>query len=235
MMFSKLIRTVFFSTAPQCPSPAPSCFDLFVKIPLRRRKLGPFAFLLVPTQILVGARPIFSSELHPASCVSVTSEVTSLTHLLGYSSTDELIRWDQEELDIKYGAPAEYPPQPEVEFGFPQSCYCGGAPVLRINATGRLYYTCDNADDGECHVWKLWDVAVMEEMRARDRHVLQLQEKVDNLAFLNDFETEQRLVRVEKLVGDLANKRSGFSFHYLAFVVVLIVALAFIRVVICFK
>nr|VDD62937.1 unnamed protein product [Brassica oleracea] len=37
----------------------------------------------------------------------------------GYISTEELIRRDQAELSINYGAPAQYPPQPEVEFGFP--------------------------------------------------------------------------------------------------------------------
>ena len=37
----------------------------------------------------------------------------------GYSSMKELIRRDQAELSINYGAPAQYPPQPEVEFGFP--------------------------------------------------------------------------------------------------------------------
>ncbi|KAF2597468.1 hypothetical protein F2Q68_00008886 [Brassica cretica] len=74
---------------------------------------------------------------------------------IGYISTEELIRRDQAELSINYCAPAQYPPQPEV-------------------------------DEGECHVWKWWDVAVMEEMRARDRHILQLAEKVDSLTFLRE-------------------------------------------------
>ncbi|CAN7105846.1 unnamed protein product, partial [Brassica rapa subsp. narinosa] len=46
-------------------------------------------------------------------------------------STEHLIRLDQEELSLKYGDtapyPQQYPPQPEVEFGFPQVCYCGRA------------------------------------------------------------------------------------------------------------
>ncbi|KAG2307525.1 hypothetical protein Bca52824_027273 [Brassica carinata] len=53
----------------------------------------------------------------------------------GYSSTEELIRRDQEELRINYGDPAQYPPQPEVEFGFPQTCYCGGVPKLATSKT----------------------------------------------------------------------------------------------------
>lgn len=77
----------------------------------------------------------------------------------GYSSTEELIRLDQAELSFNYGVPAQYPPQPEVEFGFPQTCYCGGEPLLapsytKKNDPGRRYYTCEQADDGECHVWK---------------------------------------------------------------------------------
>ncbi|KAG2271917.1 hypothetical protein Bca52824_066472, partial [Brassica carinata] len=73
-----------------------------------------------------------------------------------YSETEDLIRRDQAELNNNYGAPGQYPPQPEVEFGFPQVCYCGSQPVLATYSTtnnpGRRYYTCVNTDDGECHV-----------------------------------------------------------------------------------
>ncbi|KAF3602449.1 hypothetical protein F2Q69_00034220 [Brassica cretica] len=86
--------------------------------------------------------------------------------------TEDLILRDQEELSLKYGDtaqyPPQYPPQPEVEFGFPQVCYCGGAPKIATSYTrldpGRRYYTYEHVDDGECHVWKWWDVAVMEEI-----------------------------------------------------------------------
>ena len=175
----------------------------------------------------------------------------------GYSSTEELIRQDQEELSRREQEelnrreqeelnrseppqyPPQYPPQPEVEFGFPHICYCGGVPKLAmaktLNNGGRLYYTCDQADDGECHVWKWWDVAVMEEMRARDRHVLQLSEKVDNLTLFSDFETEQKLVRLENLVCELGNKRSSYFNGFELLVGLLIIVLVFLGVVICFK
>ncbi|XP_013631266.1 PREDICTED: uncharacterized protein LOC106336852 [Brassica oleracea var. oleracea] len=133
----------------------------------------------------------------------------------GYSETKDLIRRDQAEISYNARAPAHYPPQPEVEFGFPQTCYCGGQPLLATsdsrNDPGRRYYTCENVDDRECHVWKWWDVAVMEEMRARDRHVLQLAEKVDNLTLLSDYETEQKLTRLEKIVCDLGKEKSRFG------------------------
>ncbi|KAF3599797.1 hypothetical protein F2Q69_00037056 [Brassica cretica] len=133
----------------------------------------------------------------------------------GYSKTKDLIRRDQAEIRYNARAPAHYPPQPEVEFGFPQTCYCGGQPLLATsdsrNDPGRRYYTCENVDDRECHVGKWWDVAVMEEMRARDRHVLQLAEKVDNLTLLSDYETEQKLTRLEKIVCDLGKEKSRFG------------------------
>ncbi|CAN7014972.1 unnamed protein product [Brassica oleracea var. botrytis] len=103
-----------------------------------------------------------------------------------------LIRRDQAELNYNYAATVQYPPQPEVEFGFPQTCYCGGRPKLAtsrtVNDPGRRYYTCDYVNDGDCHVHKWWDEAVMEEMRARDTHTLQLSEKVDYLTFWNDYD-----------------------------------------------
>ncbi|KAF2555457.1 hypothetical protein F2Q68_00013372 [Brassica cretica] len=145
-----------------------------------------------------------------------------------YSETKDLIRRDQAEISYNYGASAQYPPQPEVEFGFPQTCYCGSQPVLATSYTRndpvRRYYICDNVDDGECHVWKWWDMAVMEEMRARDRHTLQLAEKVETLTLLSDYETEQKLVRLEKIVCELAKKKSRFTngFEYFVRVMVLV-------------
>nr|VDD63253.1 unnamed protein product [Brassica oleracea] len=107
---------------------------------------------------------------------------------------EDLIRRDQAELNYIYAATVQYPPQPEVEFGFPQTCYCGGRPKLAtsrtVNDPGRRYYTCDYVNDGDCHVHKWWDEAVMEEMRARDTHTLQLSEKVDYLTFWNDYDPQ---------------------------------------------
>ena len=47
-----------------------------------------------------------------------------------YSETDDLIRRDQAELSLERTQQVDYPPQPEVEFGFPQVCYCGATPLL---------------------------------------------------------------------------------------------------------
>ncbi|CAH8311762.1 unnamed protein product [Eruca vesicaria subsp. sativa] len=107
----------------------------------------------------------------------------------------------------------QYSPQPEVEFGFPQTCYCGARPFLATSNTrsnpGRRFYTCANVDDDDCHVWKWWDVAVMKEMGAMDRHVLQLAEKVDTLTYVNDLDTEQKLLELEKQVGALLRRNRG--------------------------
>ena len=147
----------------------------------------------------------------------------------GYSETEDLIRRDQAEMSFNNSFPRTfpYPPQPEVEFGFPQTCYCGGKPLLAtshtVNDPCRRYYTCVNVDDGECHVWKRWDVAVMEEMRARDRHVLQLSEKVENLSLYSEYETDQRLARVEKIVSDIGKEQSKVRQGFEYFVVVMLV------------
>ena len=81
-----------------------------------------------------------------------------------------------------------------TEFGFSKTCYCGGQPLLATsytrNDSGSRYFTCENLDDRECHVWKWWDVAVMEEMRARDTHYDQVAEKIDYLTFLSNYETQ---------------------------------------------
>ena len=51
----------------------------------------------------------------------------------GYSETEDLIRRDQAELQAR--SQVQYPPQPEVEFGFPQTCYCGATPLLATATT----------------------------------------------------------------------------------------------------
>uniref|UniRef100_A0A0D3D083 Myb-like domain-containing protein n=1 Tax=Brassica oleracea var. oleracea TaxID=109376 RepID=A0A0D3D083_BRAOL len=51
------------------------------------------------------------------------------------------------------------------------------------------------------------ELCFMEEMRARDSHVLQLAEKVDSLTILPDYETEQRMDRLEKIVRDKESVR----------------------------
>ena len=155
----------------------------------------------------------------------------------GHSQTEANIQLDQAEIDA---ARCHYPPQPEVEFGFPKECYCGGDPLLATSHTrndpGRRYYTCENVDDGDCHVWKWWDVAATEEIRAISTQCSQLCDKVDYLAFLSDYEThlnqvkllhketKHRLVRLERI---------GKGFELV--VGVLIVMLVIICVVLMFK
>ncbi|XP_018465706.1 uncharacterized protein At4g04775-like [Raphanus sativus] len=130
----------------------------------------------------------------------------------GYNQTEADILLDQAEIDATR---RQYPPQPEVEFGFPKECYCGGEPHTATSYTatdpGRRFYTCANRDDGDCHVWKWWDVAATEEIRAISTQCQQLSDKVDYLSFLSDYETqldeakvlhnetEQKLVRLERI------------------------------------
>ncbi|KAL0865919.1 hypothetical protein Bca101_045037 [Brassica carinata] len=52
-----------------------------------------------------------------------------------YSEMEELIRREQAELSLHASSQVEYPPQPEVEFGFPQTCYCGAKPRLATSVS----------------------------------------------------------------------------------------------------
>ncbi|KAF3516242.1 hypothetical protein DY000_02058807 [Brassica cretica] len=54
----------------------------------------------------------------------------------------------------------------------------------------------------------------MEEMRARDIHTLQLAEKVEALALLSDYETQQKLDTVEKMVFHIGLYASEFQINY---------------------
>ena len=74
----------------------------------------------------------------------------------------------------------------------------------------------------------------MEEMRARDRHVLQLAEKVENLTLFSDHETEQKLLSLEKIVCDIAKEKSYFSNGFEYFVGAVVLVLVLIGVVLMF-
>ncbi|KAG2307207.1 hypothetical protein Bca52824_026955 [Brassica carinata] len=63
----------------------------------------------------------------------------------GYSEIEDLIRQDQAEISYNNGAPVQYPPQPEVEFGFPQTCYCCGQSLLAT------FHTINDPDRHEKH------------------------------------------------------------------------------------
>ncbi|KAG2321071.1 hypothetical protein Bca52824_014284 [Brassica carinata] len=59
------------------------------------------------------------------------------------SETEDLIRRDQAELSLERRSQVQYPPQPEVEFGFPQVCYCGAQPRLRNSRIDPGKITCN--------------------------------------------------------------------------------------------
>ena len=67
------------------------------------------------------------SESEDLFCNSVSS---------GFIETNDLIRRDQAKISLQARSSVQYPPQPEVEFGFPQICYCGAQPLL-ATSTGR--------------------------------------------------------------------------------------------------
>lgn len=54
----------------------------------------------------------------------------------------------------------------------------------------------------------------MEEMRVRDSYVLQFAEKVDLLIILSDYEIEQRMDRIEKIVREKGMFINGFELFF---------------------
>ncbi|KAF3563540.1 hypothetical protein DY000_02018342 [Brassica cretica] len=124
-----------------------------------------------------------------------------------------------DEADISYcnALPVQYPPQPEADDGIPTTCYCGAQPVLGCSYTPkdpyRRYFTCHNADDGDCHVWKWWDVAVMEEMMEFQRQVRDL--KVQG---------NEKLLNLEKTLHELSKEKSGVKLMVCLLVLIGIVA-----------
>ena len=103
--------------------------------------------------------------------------------------------------------PVQYPPQPEADDGIPRLCYCGGEPVVATSSThkdpGRRYFTCENVDDGNCHIWKWWDVAVTEEMSELQRQLRLLKDQGNA--------SEHKLMLLEKSVFELSNQKSGVT------------------------
>ncbi|XP_056860185.1 uncharacterized protein At1g43920, Chloroplastic-like [Raphanus sativus] len=109
-----------------------------------------------------------------------------------------------DEAQSSYNAePVQYEPDPEADDGIPTRCYCGGEPVVGTSTSSkhpyRRYYTCPNVDDGDCHIWKWWDVAVVEELRDFQREFRQLTEQVS--------ESERKLVKLEESVAELSKKK----------------------------
>ncbi|KAL0722324.1 hypothetical protein Bca4012_036923 [Brassica carinata] len=135
---------------------------------------------------------------------SSTSEDVDITSLLEAEG-----QWYAEDVQSTFdmAEPVQFDPQPEADDGIPTVCYCGGEPVVETAYTskdpGRRYFTCSNADDGGCHIWKWWDVAVTEEMREVQTQLRRLKEVGS--------ESEQKLLVLEKTVHELGKKNSRIT------------------------
>ena len=72
-------------------------------------------------------------------------------------------------------------------------------------------------------------------MRARDRHTLELVEKVDSLTIMSDYETEQKVAKLELIVSELGNKNSRLNKRIDIVVGLVFVLLVAIGLVVMFK
>ncbi|XP_013590642.1 uncharacterized protein At4g04775-like isoform X3 [Brassica napus] len=139
-----------------------------------------------------------------------SSSEVSLTWLLQEEAD---VYADEAQSRLNLQVPVQYVPQPDVEEGIPKTCYCGGDPVVATSYTprypGRRYFTCQNVDDDDCHVWKWWDVAVTEELSDIQTQLRQLKDQGN--------ESEEKVVKLKETVCELAKKNSGVTtgFHLL--------------------
>ncbi|KAJ4888327.1 Uncharacterized protein Rs2_28075 [Raphanus sativus] len=138
---------------------------------------------------------------------------------------EDLIRRDQAELSLESRSQVQYPLHRRLSLAAHRFAIVvlshGSATVGLIQTTANV-------------VWKWWDEAVIEEMRARDRHVLQLAEKVENLTVLPDYETEQKLHSLEKIVGDIVKEKSDQKYGFECFVIGMVLVVVVIAMVVMF-
>lgn len=138
------------------------------------------------------------SYTQPSSSEASSMDITSLLQ------AEAAIYADEAESSQNIAEPLHYNPNPEADDGIPKTCYCGSDPCLATSYTNedpyRRYFTCSNADDGDCHVWKWFDVAVMEELNDFQRQVREVNHQ--------HTESDQKLVKLEETVSELTRKTS---------------------------
>ncbi|CAE5962966.1 unnamed protein product [Arabidopsis arenosa] len=65
-------------------------------------------------------------------------------------------------------SPADRRDYGEYAYGISTHCFCGGRARLEPSRTTanpeRLFYTCQNFNDGKCYIWKWWDEVMIEEL-----------------------------------------------------------------------
>ncbi|CAN8306828.1 unnamed protein product [Cochlearia groenlandica] len=123
-----------------------------------------------------------------------------------------------------------YPDDPSL-YGLLKVCYCGSDAIIEASTTrtnpGRLYYTCPSRDDGECHIWKWWDKAMMEELTEVRREVSNqsdctvkrnLQEKMEEVAALHEL--------LKKTNSDMDDMKKLFKMLSLSLITLLVIAVA---------
>ncbi|KAJ4889959.1 hypothetical protein Rs2_29707 [Raphanus sativus] len=132
---------------------------------------------------------------------SSSSEDLDITSLL---EAEAQLYADEGQSSFHMPEAVQYQPQPEADDGIPTICYCGAEPVIATAYTGkdagRRYFSCVNADDGDCHIWKWWDVAMMEEMREFQSLLMRLKEEGEK--------SEEKQLLLEKSVGELGRENS---------------------------
>ncbi|KAL0677540.1 hypothetical protein Bca4012_005521 [Brassica carinata] len=104
----------------------------------------------------------------------------------------------------------QYAAAPEADEGISRTCYCGSEPVVKTSYTSKnpymRYFSCNNVDDGECHIWKWWDVAMQEELRETQIQLRMLKDQF--------VESDQKVAKLEKILRVLSKKTSMVKYRF---------------------
>ena len=134
-----------------------------------------------------------------------SSEEFDINSLL---EAEAALYWDEAQSSYIIVEADQYPPEPEADEGIPRTCYCGSEVVVETSYTrkdpGRRYFSCNNVDDGDSHIWKWWDVAVQEELRETQTQLRMVKDQF--------FENDQKVAKLDKIVGVLTKKTSMINY-----------------------
>lgn len=128
--------------------------------------------------------------------------------------------------------------------GIPNRCYCGATPIIATCLTetdpGRRFFNCRNKGDGERHINKWMDVAIMEGLtKIEDKygflanrvgqveyrsHQFDLQQMKDKL-----LQAEEKLIHMEMLLNEIPKKNSRLLLKIIASVFALLLVVLMVK------
>ncbi|CAH2078981.1 unnamed protein product [Thlaspi arvense] len=130
------------------------------------------------------------------------------------------------------------------DYGLTKECDCGANDIIDTSHSPMI----QEGGDGDCHIWKWWDEAVIEELTLIDGNVGEMAEKMDFFTYLDDFymatgeikelknETTKKIAKLEMELAEMKKKQSGIRIGFeLQIVIAAAVVLLLLSILICLK